>query len=432
MIDLQGQLVIPGFIEGHGHFTGVGEAQLELNLMNDDELGRDRRDGGGGGQDRQAGRVDYGRGWHQEKWTIAPEPERRGLSDARVARRGVAEQSRAADARQRPRELRQRQGDGAVGHQRAPRRNPAGGEILKDATGDPTGLLRETASERSSAHGADAGERRRATAQGRCELASQEALSKGITSFQDAGSSFATIDLMKQMIDEGKIGVRLWVMVREGNAREAPRLAQYRTIDYGNGHLTVRAIKRQIDGALGSRGAWLLEPYTDKPDSVGLEHDARSPRSTRPRGWRWRTATSCACTRSATAPTARRSNIFEQAFKANPAKQDLRWRVEHAQHLSAAGHPALRPARRDRVDAGDPLHVGRAVRARRGSARQRAEEGAYVWQKLMKSGAVVANGTDAPVEDVDPIAELLRDRQPEDEGRHGVLPRSAHEPRWKR
>ena len=75
---------------------------------------------------------------------------------------------------------------------------------------------------------------------------------------------------MKQMVDEGALGVRLWVMVREGNEAEAPTLAQYRTIDYGDGHLTVRAIKRQIDGALGSRGAWLLEPYADKPDSTGL------------------------------------------------------------------------------------------------------------------------------------------------------------------
>ncbi len=72
------------------------------------------------------------------------------------------------------------------------------------------------------------------------------------------------------MIDEGKMGVRLWVMVREDNEREAPLLAKYRMIDYGKGHLTVRAIKRQIDGALGSRGAWLLEPYSDKPDSTGL------------------------------------------------------------------------------------------------------------------------------------------------------------------
>src|SRR5258705_5366088 len=78
---------------------------------------------------------------------------------------------------------------------------------------------------------------------------------------------------MKAMVDAGKIGVRLWVMVRQDNASIAPKLAQYRMIDYGNGHLTVRAIKRAIDGALGSRGAWLLDPYADKPESTGLNTD---------------------------------------------------------------------------------------------------------------------------------------------------------------
>ena len=90
-------------------------------------------------------------------------------------------------------------------------------------------------------------------------------MSKGITSFQDAGTSFETIDLMKAMADEDKLGIRLWVMVRAGLEQEAQKLAQYRMVDYANGHLTVRAIKRSIDGALGSRGAWLLERYADSP-----------------------------------------------------------------------------------------------------------------------------------------------------------------------
>src|SRR6185436_943943 len=76
------------------------------------------------------------------------------------------------------------------------------------------------------------------------ELASQEVLAKGITTFEDAGSPLATIDRMKKMVDEGKMGVRLWVMVRQDNAAIAPKLAAYKMIDYGNGHLTVRAIKK--------------------------------------------------------------------------------------------------------------------------------------------------------------------------------------------
>ena len=97
-------------------------------------------------------------------------------------------------------------------------------------------------------------------------------------------------------------------------------------------------------------------------------------------------------------------NIYEETFKRNNRNgRDLRWRIEHAQHINRRRHPALRPARRHCVDAGRPLHVRRAL-GDAASRRARAEEGAYVWQKLMKSGAVVTNGTDAPVEDVDPIA----------------------------
>ena len=124
-------------------------------------------------------------------------------------------------------------------------------------------------------------------------------------------------------------------------------------------------------------------------------------------------------------------NIFEEAFKANPDKKDLRWRVEHAQHLNPADIPRF--GQLGVIAAMQGVHCtsdAPYVPARLGA--KRAEEGAYVWQKLMKSGAVVSNGTDAPVEDVEPDRRLLRDCQPEDEGWQGVLPGSAHEPRWKR
>jgi predicted amidohydrolase YtcJ len=198
------------------------------------------------------------------------------------------------------------------------------------------------------------------------------------------------------------MGVRLWVMVRETNDREAPRLKQYRMIDYGNGHLTVRAIKRAIDGALGSRGAWLLEPYSDKPDSAGLnttsvESIAETARMAIENDYQL-------CVHAIGDRANRETlNIFEQAFKANPAKRDLRWRVEHAQHLSAADIPRF--GQLGVIASMQGVHCtsdAPYVAARLGA--KRAEEGAYVWQKLMKTGAVVTNGTDAPVEDVDPIA----------------------------
>ena len=234
------------------------------------------------------------------------------------------------------------------------------------------------------------------------ELAAQEALSKGITSFQDAGSSFETIDRMKAMVDEDKLGVRLWVMVRAGLKIEEQKLAQYKMIDYGKGHLTVRAIKRSIDGALGSRGAWLLEPYSDKPDSVGLNttplDELRDVADlAMQHGYQL-------CVHAIGDRANRETlNIFEEAFKADREKKDLRWRVEHAQHLHPSDIPRFNAL--GVIASMEGVHCtsdAPYVLARLGP--KRAEEGAYVWQKLMKSGAVVTNGTDAPVEDVDPIA----------------------------
>ena len=392
VIDLNGQLVIPGFIEGHGHFTGVGEAQLNLKLMPTTSWEEIVRLVGEAAKAAKPGEWIIGRGWHQEKWTSRPTPNVEGFP---------THASLDAVSPNNPVVLTHASGHASFVNARAMEvsdinrstPNPPGGEILKDASGSPTGLLRETASGLVHTGRGDPTRARRAL-----ELASQEALSKGVTSFQDAGSSFATIDLMKQMIDEGKIGVRLWVMVREGNERETPLLAKYRTIDYGSGHLTVRAIKRQIDGALGSRGAWLLEPYNDKPDSVGL-NTARIADIAETA--RLAIANDYQLCVHAIGDRANREtlNIFEQAFKANPSKRDLRWRVEHAQHLSRQDIPRF--GQLGVIASMQGIHCtsdAPYVTERLGAGR--AEEGAYVWQKLMKSGAVVSNGTDAPVEDI--------------------------------
>jgi predicted amidohydrolase YtcJ len=395
LIDLEGRLVIPGFIEGHAHFKGVGEAQLDLKLMPATSWEEIVEMVGDAAKRAKAGEWIVGRGWHQEKWTSRPTPNVEGFP---------THASLDAVSPDNPVLLTHASGHAsfvnakamAVSDINAATADPPGGEILKDAAGHPTGLLRETASGLVHTGRGDPARERRAL-----ELASQEVASKGVTSFQDAGSSFATIDLMKQMIDDGQISVRLWVMVRDTEAREAALLKKYRTIDYGNAHLTVRAIKRQIDGALGSRGAWLLEPYADKPDSDGLN-----------------TASIQSITHTAEAAIANdyqlcvhaigdRANretldIFERVFKANPSKQNLRWRIEHAQHLSRDDIPRF--GQLGVIASMQGVHAtsdAPYVRERLGA--KRAEEGAYVWQRLLKSGAVVSNGTDAPVEDVDPI-----------------------------
>jgi hypothetical protein len=190
-------------------------------------------------------------------------------------------------------------------------------------------------------------------------------------------------------------------MVRQPNGVIGPKLDQYKMIDYGNGHLTVRAIKKQIDGALGSRGAWLLAPYADKPDSSGLETTKvpeidETARLAMQHGYQL-------CVHAIGDRGNRETlDIFERAFKANPAKKDLRWRVEHAQHISAQDIPRF--GKMGVIASMQTVHcTSDAPYVLQRLGPERAKEGAYVWQKLMKSGAIIANGTDAPVEDVDPI-----------------------------
>ena len=404
VIDLNGQLAIPGFIESHGHFTGVGEAQLNLNLMKTTSWQEIVDMVAAAASTAKPGQWIYGRGWHQEKWTAKPEPNVEGfpLHDAlsKVSPNNPVllthASGHASFANAKAMEL-----SGVTGKTA----NPPGGDFIKDAKGNPTGLFRETASRlirRGAGEPPRTPDEERARDRKVLELASAEVVAKGITSFQDAGSSYATVDLMKAMIDEGKMNVRLWIMLRMDNQSLAANLEKYKTIDYGQGFLTVRAIKKSIDGALGPRGAWLLEPYSDKPGDTGrntatVEDVTETARLAMQHGYQL-------CVHAIGDRANRETlNIFEAAFKANPDKKDLRWRVEHAQHLHASDIPRF--GQLGVIASMEGVHCtsdAPYVLARLGP--QRAEEGAYVWQKLLKSGAMITNGTDAPVEDVDPIA----------------------------
>jgi hypothetical protein len=235
------------------------------------------------------------------------------------------------------------------------------------------------------------------------ELAAQESLSKGLTTVSDAGSPPSTIEVMKQVVDERKLPLRVWMMIRETPDRLASDLPKYRTVNYGDKRFTVRAIKRAVDGALGSRGAWMLEPYADLPSTSGLNTDSLDDiRQTAELAitYDYQVAVHAIGDRG----NREVLNIYEQTFRRHPEKagRERRWRIEHAQHLDAADIPRFGTL--GVIASMEGIHCtsdAPYVLARLGP--KRAEEGAYVWQKLMKTGAVVANGTDAPVEDVDPV-----------------------------
>jgi hypothetical protein len=406
VVDLAGRLAIPGFIEGHGHFTGVGRARIILNLTsvkNWDEIVAMVEQAA---SKARPGEWIQGRGWHQEKWDRRPEPALEGFPVHR---------SLSAVSPDNPVVLTHASGHAAFANAKAmalagvTRRTPSplGGEILKDKAGEPSGLFRETAERLLDAAYEKARqgmkpEEVEAEIRRQIELADEEVLSKGVTSFQDAGSGFETIDVFKKVASEGRLGVRLWVMIRDSNERMAERLASYRLVDGYDRHLTIRAIKHTLDGALGSRGAWLLAPYSDLPSSTGLN---TTPLATVEETARLAMAHGYQLCVHAIGDRANREtlDLFETAFKVNPDKRDLRWRIEHAQHLNGADIPRF--AQLAVIASMQGVHCTSDavfVPARLGA--ERSEEGAYVWQKLMKSGAVVTNGTDAPVEDVDPIA----------------------------
>jgi predicted amidohydrolase YtcJ len=400
VIDLHGMLAIPGFIEGHGHFTGLGEFRLGLDLREartwDEIVAQVAR----AAKQAKPGDWIVGRGWHQSKWDRAPEPNVEGFP---------LHASLDKVSPDNPVLLTHASGHASFVNAKAMElagitrntKNPSGGEILKDKPGDPTGLLRERASglvsrvfnQWQAAH---------TDLRKVISLAANECITKGITTFEDAGSPLPTVDVFRSMAENHELPLRMWVMLRTSNQQLETNLDRYRTIGAGGNHLTVRAIKRQMDGALGSRGAWLLAPYADQPDSRGL--NTEEPADIR------KTAELAIqhgyqlCIH-AIGDRANREvlDIYEQVFREHPEKKDLRWRVEHAQHLSAADIPRF--GKLGVVAAMQGIHCtsdGPYVILRLGP--ERAEEGAYVWQKLMQSGAVVGNGTDAPVEDVSPLA----------------------------
>ncbi len=404
VIDLDGKLAIPGLIEGHGHFLGIGEAKMILDLTRAKSWEEIVAMVDSAVSEAEPGEWITGRGWHQEKWESTPPATVEGVP----THHGLSEVSQ-----DNPVFLRHASGHAAFANRAAMSAagispetpNPAGGELVRDVRGELTGLLRETAQylvsaalekARGSISAAELDEERRTMAR----LAAEEALSHGITSFHDAGVDFDIVDFYRTLADEGNLPVRLYVMIRANSTALSERLASYRIIGYGNHHLSVRSVKRSIDGALGAHGAWLLEPYADMPESQGLETTSveeiqATAEIAKSHGFQVNI--------HAIGDRANRVvlDIFESFY--GSGDQDLRWRIEHAQHL----HPEDIPRFGDLgvIASVQGIHAtSDAPWVYRRLGEERAKSGAYPWQTLWQTGALVTNGTDAPVESIDPIA----------------------------
>ena len=416
VIDLAGRMAMPGFIEGHGHFMSLGRSKQILDLTDITNWQQAVSRVAVAVDSAEPGEWIFGRGWHQDKWEQVPE----GAID------GVPlNNTLNLISPNNPVLLGHASGHAAFANDAALQaagitdatEDPEGGTILRAENGRATGLLRETAQRLVASAGAEYESQRSDEEVERLKreqvfLASTEALANGVTSFQDAGADFSTIDFFKQLESEGALPIRLYVMVRgETNAQMEQLLPSYLMPADENDFLTVRSIKRQLDGALGAHGAWLLEPYVDLPSTSGLvlesvEDIEETARLAVKFGYQVNT--------HAIGDRANREtlDLYERAFTSAQSTaensgqsvvKDLRWRVEHAQHIDPADVPRF--GELGIIAAIQGVHGtsdGPWVPSRLGEKRTKLTS--YPWRDLIDSGAVLANGTDVPVEAIDPIA----------------------------
>ena len=406
LVALGGAFAMPGFIEGHAHFSGLGSSLQQLNFLQATSWEEIVEQVAARAAQTPAGQWISGRGWHQEKWlpsqllTVDGYPYHDALSartpDHPVILRHASGHSLFANAKAM--EL------AGIGPDTP---DPAGGRIVRDSRGRAIGVFEERAMESVTR----AYERYRSSLspqalaaewQEGIDLATAECLRKGVTSFQDAGASFEEIERYAALADAGRLDLRLWVMVRRPYQEMAQRLGSgFPIIDRGQETFTCRAIKSELDGALGAFGAWMLRPYSDNPDVTGqnttrlstvdsiaalaLRHDMQL------------------CVH-AIGDRANRVflDLVERLSEKEPRIRQLRWRSEHAQHLDTAD--IARFARLGVIASMQGVHcTSDAPFVTKRLGEERARKGAYAWRSLLDAGAVVSNGTDAPVEDVDPL-----------------------------
>ena len=405
VIDLKGKFVMPGFNDSHAHFLGIGNSKQILDLREAKNWDEVIEIVAKAAETARPGEWIIGRGWHQEKFNPKPVPNVNGYPIHNVL---------SKTSPRNPVMLTHASGHAVFANAKAMQiagvnRNtpdPIGGTIERDSLGNPTGVFEENAenlirkyydeylSKRTPEQILDNYERQ-------IKLASDDCLKKGITSCADAGETFEVIDVLKKFADEKKLRIRLNVMVGDSLVAMRKKLKDYLMIGHGDNTLTVRSIKQYIDGALGSRGAWMLEPYSDLPNHSGSNV---TPLIELKEISELAIASGFQIRIHAIGDKGNREvlNIYEEIFKKHPGKKDLRWGIEHAQHLSAQDIPRF--AKLGVIAAMQGAHCtsdATFVPERIGD--KRAEEGAYVWKKLINSGATICNGTDAPVEDVDPI-----------------------------
>jgi predicted amidohydrolase YtcJ len=398
VIDLHGNTVLPGFTDSHQHLSGVGQREMTLNLEGTTSL-----------EDLLAkvkARVDQakpgewvtGRGWIETHWTPPVFPTRWDLDKVSPANPVI---------------LGRADGHGAVANSAALKLagvdkntpNPFGGEISKDKqSGEPNGMLLDAAQGlvRRKVPPTTVADAERAV-----ELGVKRDISLGWTQIQDAGGSYDDVNIFKKLYAAGTIKLRIYKAVYGPGSNATRLLNEGPTIGAFENRFTLRTIKVVSDGALGSRGAALLGPYSDAPDTSGfLTVKAEELRPMLIDALRKGIQVE-------THAIGDRANRFildeyERALNAVPRGErkvaDPRWRVEHAQIVNPADIPRF--AKLGIVPSMQPSHaIGDLFFAPSRLGLERLA-GAYAWESFIKSGVVVPGGSDAPVERGEPMIEF--------------------------
>ena len=385
----------PGFIESHGHLSSLGEAITNLDLNGVDSYQTIVGMVADAAAKASPGQVIKGRGWHQSKWSKEPSitvdgfPTHRSLSEV---------------SPNNPVFLGHANGHTALVNQAAMDAlnlsyntpTPEGGVIVKDGKGDPTGILHENAVDLAYPLIALSTD----SAKTAILAAQDHAFRWGITNFHDAGAGSTDIEAQRVLDASGDLKLRVYTMVSaQDEALTDYWLARPPVIANDDSRLTIRSFKAIMDGALGSRTAWLHQPYTDDPGTSGVQtfdENRLVDIMNRSNAHGWQINTHAIGDKANTV-------VLDAIDKATLTQRDHRSRIEHSQHLVPSD-----------IERFSKLGVIASIQAIHMSSdrpwaidrlgKERIESGAYVWRDLLNAGVHIANGTDVPVEPINPIA----------------------------
>jgi len=389
VVDAGGRTVIPGMVDAHAHFAGLAQTLRAVDLTGtksvDEVIARVKAKAA----TLPKGTWITGRGWDQNAWGDTRFPTHDQLSaavpDHPVLLTRVDGHANFANAAAMK-----------LAGVTAASKDPSGGKILRTAQGAPSGVFIDNAQDL-------VGDKVPELTREEMRAALKDAIARmhsfGLVGMHDAGTSRANIDLFEEMAQKNELNLRLYVMI--GDNAEAlthyfamgPRSALY------DGQVWVRAVKLYADGAMGSRGAALLEPYTDDPNNTGLLLSAPAHiEEVAKRGL----AAGFQINTHAIGDRGNRVvlDAYDKALAATP-RADHRFRVEHAQILHQDDIPRFAqmgviPSMQASHQTSDMYWIGKRL----GPTRL---YGAYAWQSLLNTGVIIPNGSDFPVEEVNPL-----------------------------